>query len=412
MLSGVVVLELGQVVAGNYGGVILADMGAEVIKIEPLSGDLARNPNIAPLDGESSIHLFMNRNKKSVALNLKDPTGLQLFYRLVEKADVVVDNFRPGVMARLGIDHETLKCHNPKVITVSVTGFGEYGPSRNRPAFDLVVQAFSGLLHITGDPDGPPSRVGIPIADIAGGIFACISVLGALVGRELHDNGQHVDVGMLDSLVSMLSYDALHHLNSGEDVTRYGTAHAHMVPWEAFEVKDGYVVVAAREEKFWLRLCDAIERPGLKDDPRAIDNATRVLNRSYVVPILAEAFAQRTKAEWTEIFNQFDIPAAPVNDFAEVFADPQVNARGIVRDYDHATLGKVRYPASPMQFSDWQFPNLPAPMLGAHTAEVLGRLLDYNDEAVADLAAAGIVRVWPEADSNGETHEQLDSRAR
>ncbi|MDH3426200.1 MAG: CoA transferase, partial [Acidimicrobiia bacterium] len=186
MLSGITVLELGQVIAGNFGGVILADLGAEVIKIEPPSGDTARNPNIAPLHGESAIHLFMNRGKKSVVLDLKDARGLELFYSLVASADVVIDNFRPGVMARLGIDHAALKEHNPDIVTVSVTGFGEYGPARDKAAFDLVVQAYSGHVDITGPQDGDPARVGIPIADIAGGIYSCISVLAALLGRELH----------------------------------------------------------------------------------------------------------------------------------------------------------------------------------------------------------------------------------
>jgi crotonobetainyl-CoA:carnitine CoA-transferase CaiB-like acyl-CoA transferase len=395
MLTGVTILELGQVIAGNFGGVILADLGAEVVKIEPLHGDLARNAAIAPLRGESAIHLFMNRGKKSVALDLKSPEGLDIFYRLVAQADVVIDNFRPGVMARLGIDHATLKRHNPDIVTTSITGFGEYGPARDRPAFDLVVQAYSGHLHITGDAEGPPARVGVPLADLAGGLYACISVLAALCGRELHGGGQHADVGMLDALVSLLSYDALDHLNSGAPVVRHGTAHAHMVPWQAFAVEDGYVVVAAREEKFWQRLCDAIGRPDLKDDPRTRDNRSRVRNRAFTVTVLQEAFAQRTKGEWIAVLGEYDIPAAPVNDFDDVFADTQVEARGIVRTYDHPTLGPIRYTASPMQFDEWTFPNDSAPMLGQHTSEVLCGRLGYDDAAVGKLAASGVVGVWP-----------------
>jgi crotonobetainyl-CoA:carnitine CoA-transferase CaiB-like acyl-CoA transferase len=295
LLSGVTILELGQVIAGTYGGTILADMGAEVIKIEPFTGDAARNATIAPLRGESSIHLFMNRGKKSVVLDLKSTEGLEIFYSLVEQADVVIDNFRPGVMARLGIDHEALKKRKPAIITVSVTGFGETGPERDRPAFDLVIQAFSGHVDITGHPDAPPARVGIPIADLAGGIFTCISVLGALVGRGLHGDGHHADVAMLDSLVSMLTYDAVGFLNGSAEVSRQGTAHAHMVPWQAFEVKDGYVVVAVRDEKFWRNLCDAVGRPDLKNDPRTIDNSARVANRQFLVELLDEVFITRTK---------------------------------------------------------------------------------------------------------------------
>ena len=394
LLSGVTVLELGQVIAGTYGGTILADMGAEVIKIEPFTGDAARNATIAPLRGESSIHLFMNRGKKSVVLALKKAEGLEIFYSLVAQADVVIDNFRPGVMARLGIDHESLRQKNPRIITVSVTGFGETGPARDRAAFDLVIQAYSGHVDITGYPDASPARVGIPIADLSGGIFTCISVLGALVGRELHGDGHHADVAMLDSLVSMLTYDALGFLNGSPGVARQGTAHAHMVPWQAFAVKDGYVVVAARDEKFWRNLCDAIGRPDLKEDRRTADNRARVENREFVVPILEEAFLARSKAEWMRILDDFDIPAAPVNDFEGVFSDPQIAARHMVRSYQHPTLGEIRYPPSPVKFSDWDPPNLPAPMLGQHTTEVLTGRLGYTLEDIDRLAGAGVVKTW------------------
>ncbi len=397
MLSGVTILELGQVIAGNFGGVILADLGAEVIKIEPKTGDTARNATIAPLQDESSIHLFMNRNKKSVALDLKDTRGLEMFFDLVEQADVVIDNFRTGVMARLGIDHESLKKHNPKIITSSVTGFGEYGPAKDKAAFDLVVQAYSGHVDITGPADGDPARVGIPIADIGGGIYSCISVLAALVGRELHGNGQHADVAMLDSLVSLLSYDALDHLNSGRKLTRLGTAHAHMVPWQAFQTRDGYVVVAARDEKFWQNLCDAIGRPDLKDDPRTVNNAERVANRDYVVGILSEVFLTKGNEEWLAILDEYDIPNSPVNDMAEVFTDPQVIARGMIGTYEHPTLGDIRYPPSPIKFSEWESPNESAPMLGQHTIEVLTTRLGIEEEEVRNLAEAGVVRIWPES---------------
>jgi CoA:oxalate CoA-transferase len=399
MLSGVTVLELGQVIAGNFGGVILADLGAEVIKIEPPSGDTARNPKIAPLEGESSIHLFMNRGKKSVVLNLKETRGLDILYSLVAQADVVIDNFRPGVMARLGIDHESLKRHNERIITVSVTGFGEYGPAKNRAAFDLVIQAYSGHVDITGPEDGDPARVGIPIADIAGGLYSCVSVLSALVGRELHGQGVHADVAMLDTLVSMLSYDAVHYLNSGRKLTRRGTSHAHIVPWQAFQTSDGYVVVAARDEKFWQNLCDAVGRPDLKDDPRTRDNASRVANREFVVSTLEGLFVTRSKAEWLGTLDAHDIPNAPVNDIEDVFNDEQVLARGMVRSYEHPTLGEVRYPPSPVKFSAWESPNESAPMLGEHTIEVLSERLGLDESDIRAMAGRGIVRVWPDTGS-------------
>ena len=395
MLSGITILELGQVIAGNFGGVILADMGAEIIKIEPPRGDTARNNKIAPLGNESAIHLFMNRGKKSVVLDLKTDAGREILYDLVEQADVVIDNFRPGVMARLGIDHDTLKKRNPKIITVTITGFGESGPLKDKAAFDLVVQAYSGHMDITGEPDGPPARMGAPMADISGGIYGCIAILGALVGRELHGNGQHADVAMLDSLIHLLSYDALDHLTTGNQVTRLGSAHAHMVPWQAFEAKDGFVVVAARDEKFWLNLCDAIDRPDLKTDPRTADNAARVANRSEVVPILEEVFRTKTKAEWIDVLDRYDIPSAPVNNFEDVFGDEHVKSRGMVASYDHPTEGEITYSPSPMKFSDWDFPNESAPMLGQHTRQVLAQRLGYDDATLDALIGAGVVVSWP-----------------
>lgn len=396
MLEGVTILELGQVIAGNFGGVILADLGAEIIKIEPHRGDTARNNKIAPLGDHSAIHLFMNRGKKSVVLDLKSEEGLDIFYRLVEQADVVIDNFRPGVMARLGIDHATLKQRNPKIITVTITGFGETGPKRDKAAFDLVIQAYSGHMDITGDPDGAPARAGVPLADISGGIYACISILSALVGRELHGTGQHADVAMLDSMVHLLAYDALDHLTTGSTVSRLGSGHAHMVPWQAFPVKDGYVVVAARDEKFWVNLCDAIDRPDLKTDPRSADNALRVANREWIVPILEDAFRAKTRAEWAEILDEYDIPSAPVNDLGSLFTDPHVQSRDMVRSYEHPTLGEIRYQPSPMKLSDWQFPNRHAPMLGEHTLEVLSDRLGMTTAEVAALDESGIVATWSE----------------
>lgn len=311
---------------------------------------------------------------------------------MVSGADAVVDNFRPGVMKRLGIDDASLQEHNPDL--VSVTGFGETGPARDRAAFDLVVQAYAGHLEITGHPEGAPARVGAPLADLAGGIYAAISVLAGLLGRELHGGGRHVDVAMLDSLVSLLTYDGLAHLNTGAPVTRQGTAHAHMVPWQAIEAKDGYIVIAARDEKFWQNLCSAIDRLDLRDDPRTADNQARLENRAFVVGVLEEAFMSRTKAEWMKTLDEFDIPAAPVNDMEAVFGDPQVRARGMVRSYEHATLGEVRYMPSPMKISDWEFPNLPAPMLGQHTLEILVERLGYEAEEVERLLAAGAVHGW------------------
>lgn len=394
MLDGVTILELGGVIAGNFGGIILADLGAEVIKIEPKTGDTARNPKIAPYQDHSAIHLFMNRGKKSVVLDLKSEEGLEILQRLVEQADVVVDNFRPGVLTRLGIDHAALKKINPKIITVSITGFGETGPQKDKAAFDLVIQAYSAHMSITGESDGPPARVGVPLADMSGGIYGCISILAALVGRELHGGGAHADVAMLDSMVHLLSYDALDYLTAGNPAGQHGSAHAHMVPWQAFPASDGHVVIAARDEKFWLNLCDAMGRDDLKSDPRTENNAARLVNREWLVPQLEEEFGRRTQAEWVSILDEFDIPSAPVNTFETLFDDPHIEARGMVQSYEHPTLGAIRYQPSPMKVTDWEFPNRHAPMLGEHTLEILTDRLDYSADRVRELAASGVVGIW------------------
>jgi len=401
MLEGITVIELGGVIAGNFGQVILADLGAEIIKIEPKTGDTARNASMAGYKGESAIHLFMNRGKKSVSLDLKTDEGLEILHRLVEQADVVVDNFRPGVLARLGIDHASLKSIKPDIITVSVTGFGETGPLKDKAAFDLVIQAYSGHMSITGETDGPPARVGVPLADMSGAVYGCISILAALVGRGLHGNGVHADVAMLDSMVHLLAYDALSYLTAGAEPERHGSAHAHIVPWQALQCSDGFVVVAARDEKFWQNLCDAIERPDLKTDERSADNGARLENRQWLVPQLEEAFRNKTQAEWIRILDDYDTPAAPVNSFASLFADPQVEARGMIQTYRHPTAGDVSYQPSPMKVDGYTFPITHAPMLGEHTEEILTHRLGYTPERIRQLDAEGVVKTWtPEPTSD------------
>ena len=401
MLEGITILELGGVIAGNFGQVILADLGAEIIKIEPKTGDTARNASMAGIDGESAIHLFMNRGKKSVALDLKTEEGLEILHRLVEQADVVIDNFRPGVLARLGVDHAALKAIKPDIITVSVTGFGETGPLKDKPAFDLVIQAYSGHMSITGEADGPPARVGAPLADMSGAIYGCISILAALVGRGLHGTGAHADVAMLDSMMHLLAYDALSYVTTGAQPERHGSAHAHIVPWQALQCSDGFVVVAARDEKFWRNLCDAIDRPDLKTDERTASNGARLINRDWLVPQLEEAFAKKTQAEWVQILDEFDTPSAPVNTFDSLFADPQVHARGMVRSYEHPTIGKVSFQPSPMKIDDYSFPNEHAPMLGEHTEMILTERLGYSAERGSELDEDGVVKSWkPESTSD------------
>lgn len=386
------ILELGGVIAGNVGGALLADMGAEVIKIEPFSGDPARNPGIAGYKGESAIHLTVNRNKKSVSLDLKDPRGRQLFLDLAKSADVVMDNLRPGTRERLGIDHESLAELNPRIVSCSITGFGQTGPARSRPAFDLVVQALSGHMSMTGSPGEPPARVGVPLADLTGGLFGCISVLVALLDREKTGHGRKLDVAMLDSLVSLLSYHATLYLNTGQQEPRSGNVHPHLVPWQTFTTADGYLAITARGDIFWGRLCDALERPDMKNDPRSRTNPDRVANRDWVIGEIQQLLAQRSTAAWLEVLERHDVPVAPVNDYEGVFHDPQIQARQLVRSYAHPDIGEVRYVTSPPQIEGWEYPARPAPSLGEHTAAVLRDKLGLDDAAIEALSKADVIR--------------------
>ncbi len=390
-LGGVTIVELGGVIAGNFGQVILGDLGAEIIKVEPPTGDTARNASIAPYADQSTVHLFMNRGKKSVVINLKTEPGREVFHRLIAEADVVVDNFRPGVLQRLGLDHEALTAINPRIVTVSITGFGETGPLRDKPAFDLVVQAYSGHMSITGEPDGPPNRAGVPLADLSGGVYGALSILTALLDRDRNGVGRHVEVSMLESMVHLLAYDGLDYLTAGRSPQRHGSAHAHIVPWRAFATSDDqHLVVAARDEKFWLALGQAIDRPDLADDDRAADNAARVANRDWLEPELEAAFSTRPRAEWLEILERHDIPSAPVNTLDTLFTDPHLEARGMIQTGDHPTVGPVRYQPTPIKVDGWQPPATAAPALGQHTKEILTRL-GYDEGDLAELLAAGAV---------------------
>jgi crotonobetainyl-CoA:carnitine CoA-transferase CaiB-like acyl-CoA transferase len=392
-LRGVRILELGQIIAGTYGGQVLSDLGAEVIKIESPEGDLGRNPSVAPYRGVSGLFLTFNRNKKSVVIDLKNEAGLEVFYDLVRVCDVVIDNFRPGVLERLRIDYPTLTEINPRLIQCSVTGFGIAGEYKDYPALDIIVQAMSGHMAITGEPGRPPVRVGIPLADLSGGIFACKGILAALFDRERSGQGRQVELSMYDAMLNLLSYMGTMWLTNGELPSPPGSAHDYTVPWQAFETSHGYIVVATRQEVFWRRLCEAIDAPQLAADARFATNALRVENRALLVPELERIFRGRTADDWLARLRAAEVPAAPVNNLDRAFAEPPVAEREMIVEYDHPDVGRVRLPGNPIKMSGVSGTiSTPAPRLGEHTDAVLRDLLALSGEDIGRLRAAGAVR--------------------
>ena len=391
-LNGVRILELGQIIAGTYGGQVLSDLGAEVIKIESPDGDLGRNPSVAPYRGVSGLFLTFNRNKKSVVIDLKKAAGRALFYDLVRVCDVVVDNFRAGVLERLGIDYPTLSGINPRIVQCSVTGFGSAGEYKDYPALDIIVQAMSGHMAITGEPGRPPVRVGIPLADLSGGIFACKGILAALFARERTGQGRQVELSMYDAMLNLLSYMGTMWLTNGELPSPPGSAHDYTVPWQAFEAHDGYIVVATRQEIFWRRLCGAIDAAPLMDDPRFATNALRVENRAVLVPQLERIFRGRSVNDWLARLRAAEVPAAPVNNLDRAFSEPPVAEHGMIVEYDHPEVGHVRLPGNPIRMSGLGVISRPAPLLGQHTDAVLRELLSLGPAQIAGLRNEGVVR--------------------
>jgi crotonobetainyl-CoA:carnitine CoA-transferase CaiB-like acyl-CoA transferase len=392
-LEGVRILELGQIIAGTYGSQVLSDLGAEVIKVESPEGDLGRLPSVAPYRGTSALFLTLNRNKKSIVLDLKSEDGRNIFYDLVKVSDVVVDNFRPGVLARLKIDYETLSQINPRIIQCSVTGFGTEGAYKDYPALDIIIQAISGHMAITGEPGRPPVRVGIPLADLSGGIFSCKGILAALFDRERSGKGRQIELSMFDAMLNLLGYIGTAWLTNGELPQPPGSAHEYSVPWQAFEASDGYIVVATRQDGFWRKLCEALEQPALADDPRYRTNPDRVQNRATLVPQLEQIFRSRTAADWLARLRAAQVPAAPVNNLDGAFAEPPVAAREMIVEYDHPQVGRVRLPGNPIKMSGMAGTiSKPAPRIGEHTDAVLGELLNLSEAQIADLRARGAVK--------------------
>ena len=392
MLEHLRVIELGQVIAGTLGGMVLADLGADVIKVEPPAGDAGRRGAVYGIGTESAIHLTFNRSKRSIAVDLKTDAGRAMLLDLVKSADAVVENFRPGVMDRLGIGYDVLREVNPRVIVVSVSGFGATGSGRERPAYDLIMQAESGHMSIMGEPGRPPVIFGIPLADMQAGVFAAVAVLAGVAGRGDTGPGQHIDLSMFDIMVSMLGHVGTLFLNTGIEQTPQGSAHPFITPWQAFECADGaYIVVAPREERFWQRLVEALDVESLRA-PEYATATSRTLHRDAVLETLSTTFLERPSTAWLTLLEAADVPVAPVRNLPQVFADPVLIERGLMQEVKSPAGDAMRLVGSVMKVEGGQLPEpRHAPALGADTDEILGDLLGYSAGHIDELRAQHVV---------------------
>lgn len=393
MLSGVRVVDLSQMLAGGYGSMLLGDLGAEIIKVEtPGVGDRTRLLGPPFVEGESGYFLGINRNKKSIVLDLKTQEGRQVLYDLVKVSDVVFNNFRPGVMEKLSCGYEALKAINPRIILCSLSGYGATGPSRHQPAFDLAIQAMSGAMSITGEPGRLPVRMGVTMGDLGGSMFSAYAIVAALYAREITGEGRHIDIGLMDCLVSLLTYVGQYYLIDGQVPGPMGSQHVSVVPYQAFPTADIHIVVAVFVEKFWEAFCRVLGLEELIDDPRFCDNLSRSKNRDELIPILEERFRTRSGDEWLKLLSEAQVPCGPINTLDRVFSDPQILARNMVVEIDHPRAGKLHSIGNPVKTVGMEEgPFEPPPLLGQHTDEILREVLSYSDEQIAALRAQGAV---------------------
>lgn len=395
-LAGIRILDLTHMLSGPYGAMILADLGAETIKVEPVQGEgtrklLANDPGNS-LDGMGAYYITLNRNKKSVAIDLKSEQGLAVFYDLVRESDVVVSNFGAGVPGRLKIDYETLSKINPAIITCTVTGYGSDGPNPNRPAFDQVAQATGGGMSITGTDVDHPMRAGIPIGDLGGGMFAVMGIQSALLERYRSGKGQHVDISMLDCQISMLNYMATMYFLSGNDPAPIGNAHFVHVPYNTFKTTDGYIVIAVITDNFWDNLKQLVQIEAF-ENVRYDTQPGRWEDRALINAKLGEVISGHNTGYWLKKLQEKKIPCAPVNRFSEALEDEQVLHRNMVIELKHPDGKSTRGPGNPVKLSRNNEESFsPAPKLGEHTDSVLGQLLGYKPDQISTLRQLGVIR--------------------
>ena len=397
-LDDITVLDLSRILAGPFCTQMLSDLGATVWKVESPWGDDTRRWGPPFVEGESAYYLSTNRGKKSVAVNLKDERGQELVRGLARKADVLIENFKVGDLARYGLDYASLSKSNPGLVYASVTGFGQTGPRASEPGYDAVLQGMTGLMSVTGAPDGPPMRVGVAVVDLMTGLTTAIGVLSALHERARTGLGKHLDLSLFDVGVMAMVNLAQSYLADGVTPPRLGTAHAQIVPYQAFEASDGYFMLAVGNDAQFVRMAEAVGLPELAEDERLKTNAGRVAHREEVVATLSAAFASWRREDLLRTLERATVPASPIYDVPEVMRDPQSDARGVLWDVDHPTLGQLSLIANPLRHAS-ESPAAPAshpPLLGEHTAETLRSALGLSDAEIANLASDGVINLGAE----------------
>jgi crotonobetainyl-CoA:carnitine CoA-transferase CaiB-like acyl-CoA transferase len=399
-LSHIRVLDLSRVLAGPWAGQNMADLGAEVIKVErPGAGDDSRAfgpPWVKDGQGrdtrDSAYFTSANRGKKSITVNIAAPGGQNIVRELAGVSDVLIENYKFGDLARYGLGPEDLRKLNPRLVYCSLTGFGQTGPYRERPGYDFMIQGMGGLMSVTGEPDGAPQRAGVPVADIITGMYASIAICAALAHRAESGTGQHLDLALLDSQIALLAYQNTNYFATGTPPTRIGNLHPNIVPYQPFRTADGNIIIACGNDNLYRKFCAAAGCSALAEDPRFATNGKRVENRVELTRVLVEVFRQRSTREWVVLLDGAGVPNGPINDIAQVFEEPQVKARGIRIELEHANGAKLPMVASPMRFSDTPLEyRLAPPLLGEHTEEVLRGLLGKSDAEIARLRADGAV---------------------
>ncbi|XP_070784038.1 succinate--hydroxymethylglutarate CoA-transferase isoform X2 [Enoplosus armatus] len=386
-LEGVRVLDLTRVLAGPFATMILGDLGAEVIKVErPGAGDDTRAWGPPFVDTESAYFLSVNRNKKSISVDLKHPRGANIIQELAGVCDVLVENYLPGKLHQMGLGYEQLSRVNPQLIYCSISGYGQTGPQSQSPGYDSIASAVSGMMHITGPEDGEPVRPGVAMTDLATGLYAHGAVMAALLQRHKTGKGVHIDCNLLSSQVSCLSHIAANYLNAGKEGRRWGTAHESIVPYQGFKTRDGHIVVAAGNDKQFVRVCQVLQLMELTDEPKYKTNKLRVQNRQQLLHTLSQRFQQEKTADWLRRFEGSGVPVGPINNIQEVFSDPQVKHNGLIQEMNHPTAGRITVPGPAVRFSSFSPDEpTPPPLIGQHTVRVLRDTLSYSDDIIKRL---------------------------